>query len=67
MSSKQSTDSNSTAEILSTESTHVAQTERKKTQVNNQAFLEDNEVITLYVFYNGEHRSLLGIKYLNIF
>lgn len=38
----------------------------KKSRVNNQAFLAYNEVITLYVFYNGNQRSLLGIKYLNI-
>jgi len=37
---------------------------KKKKKVNNQAFPEDNEVIIFYLFYNGNQRNLLRIKYL---
>lgn len=44
----------------------LLKTGRKKKQVSNQVFPEDNEVIILYVFYDGNQRNLLRIKYLKI-
>lgn len=62
-------DINSTAQILNYRRVLILLEQEggeKNNQVNNQAFLENNTVITLYVFYNGNQRNLLGIKYLNI-
>lgn len=62
-------DINSTAQILNYRRVLILLEQeggKKNNQVNNQAFLENNTVITLYVFYNGNQRNLLGIKYLNI-
>lgn len=39
---------------------------KKKKHVSNQFFPEDNEVIILYVFYDGNQRNLLRIKYLKV-